>query len=116
MEAAHGHEGAGGGRGGQAPLAQRREEVGDVGLGDAARVVDPLAGEVGGVGTQVAGVGLQRVVRGALLDPDVVEPPADVALEAREPCRGWLGDDLLGQDRACSSETDCMPWASATPA
>ena len=116
MEAADRHEGARRGRGGQTTLAQRREEVGDIGLGDPAGLLDPLRGEEGGVGAQVPGVGRERVGGRAPLDPDVVEPPADVALEARERCRGWPGDDLVGQDSASSRLTDAMPWASATPA
>ncbi|GAB2761760.1 hypothetical protein GCM10027039_22960 [Terrabacter koreensis] len=116
MEAAHGDEAPGGRRRGQAALAQRGEEVGHIGLADPAGVVDAPRGQERAVAPQVPGVGLQRVVRRSLLDPDVVEPPADVALEAREPCRGWLGDELLRQDRASSRLTDCMPCASATPA
>ena len=116
MKAPHRDERARRGGGGEPTLAKGREEVGDVGLRDPARFVDALGGEERGVGTQVPGVGLERVVGRASLDADVVEPPADVALEAREPCRGWLGDDLLGQESASSRPTDSMPWASATPA
>jgi hypothetical protein len=117
VEAAHRDERPRRRRRGEPPLAQRGEEVGDVGLGDAPGVGDPARGEVGRVGPQVAAVGGQRVVGRALLDADVVEPAADVTLDARDD-RGRRReglDGLLGQDSASSSETEAMPWASATP-
>ncbi|GAB3871288.1 hypothetical protein GCM10028802_02480 [Terrabacter terrigena] len=116
MEATDRDQGARSRRGREAALAQRGEEVGDVRLRDARGVVDALGSQERNVAPEVACVGLQRVVRGALLDPDVVEPPADVALEARDPCRGWTGGDLLRQDSASSRVTEAMPCASATPA
>ena len=70
--------------------------------------------EEGDVAAQVSGVGREGVVGGATLDPDVVEPPADVSFEGREPCRGWPGRDVLGQERASSREIELIPWASAT--
>jgi hypothetical protein len=114
VEAAHRDEGAGRRRGSEAALPQRGEEVGDVGLGDPSGLVDVPVLEERRVGAQVAGVGGEGVVGGATFDPDVIEPPADVALEGREARRGWPGRDVLGQESASSREIEVMPWASAT--
>lgn len=85
-----------------------------MGLGDRTRLLDTPPVQVLAVLAQVPLVGLEGVLRGALLDPDMVEPAADLPVE-----RGGLlrrRRNGIGQDSASSSVIDPSPWASATGA
>jgi hypothetical protein len=117
VESANGDQAAGGGRRGQrlvvgVPLAQVRDERGDVGLGDGLGVADRPIGQEGRVPAQVAPVRRERVGGGAALDVQVRQPAGDGDGESRRrPRRG-----LCAQPSTSANGTDAMPCASATGA
>ncbi len=93
-------------------LAQRGEEVGDVGLAHGGQVVDAAGREPVDVAAQVAPVGQQGVGRQPALDREVVEVGVD------DPRRGQArvgrGHGRRGQTRTSSSGAVVSPCASAT--